>query len=63
VHFHDGSLATVAPEDVQAVVTELQCLRSWASASEDLSNMVERIDGILRALRETAAERCEYDFG
>ena len=29
-HFHDGSLTTVATEDVQMIVAELQRLRAWA---------------------------------
>lgn len=62
-HFHDGSLTTVSTDDVQLIVAELQRLRAWGTASEGSAHMVERIDGILRSLQETASERCEYDFG
>ena len=62
-HFHDGSLTTVSTDDVQFIVADLQRLRAWATASEASAHKVERIDGILRSLQETASEGCEHDFG
>jgi hypothetical protein len=61
--FHDGSLTTIATEDVQGIVAELQRLRAWANTSEDSAHMIERIDGVLRSLSETVSEGCEYDLG
>jgi hypothetical protein len=38
-------------------------LRGWAAGQAELGFLVERIDAILQAFRETDPSACEYDFG
>ncbi|WP_437980442.1 hypothetical protein [Sorangium sp. So ce117] len=60
-HFHDGALSTVSPDDLPDIVAELEILRAWAAANDAF--MVERIDGVLRALHALDPTSCEVDFG
>ncbi len=60
-HFHDGALSALSSNDLPEIIAELNTLRAWAMTN-DIS-MIERIDGLLQALRGSASESCEYDFG
>jgi hypothetical protein len=60
-HFHDGALSALRSEDLPEIVMDLNTLRAGAVTTDAF--MVERIDGVLQALRESASEPCEYDFG
>ena len=62
-HFHDGMLTTVPAEAIPRIIGELHRLRAWARDQPELHFVVERIDTILRAFRETDPAVCEYDFG
>ncbi len=60
-HFHDGALAALSSNDLPEIIAEIEMLRAWAMTNDTF--MLERIDGLLQALRESASESCDYDFG
>jgi len=60
-HFHDGALSTLSSGDLPEIIVELEALRAWAITNN--TAMAERIDGVLRALRESTSGPCDYDFG
>lgn len=60
-HFHDGALAALSSNDLPEIIAELKTLQVWARTNDTF--MIERIDGVLQALRESSSESCEYDFG
>src|SRR5262249_23217427 len=62
-HFHDGALSTVSPEDLSEIVVELEALRAWAARADNTAFVLQRVGGILLALRGSASESCEYDLG
>jgi hypothetical protein len=60
---HDGALTPVPLGLLPQIVNELGQLRGWAAEQPDLKHVVERIDAILAAFRDTDPLACEYDFG
>jgi hypothetical protein len=60
-HLHDGALSALLYADLLPIITEFNSLRAWAMTNDP--PMVDRIDGVLQAVGESAAELCEYDFG
>jgi len=61
--FHDGSLTTVADEQIRIIVDELRRLRDSIADRHDYTGVVSRIDRILAALEAPDSLEWEYDFG
>jgi hypothetical protein len=61
-HFHDGALCSVSPEDIPAILGELERMRAWV-VGHGSAVWLERIDWILNALRTRDPEAYDFDFG